>query len=144
MKFKTLNQNSGKDKLHSNDVIADFLHEHLEEFGDPKEDILKALNYVFDHGGFILLGLENKEIVGAVVINDTGMSGYIPEHILVYIAVHHNQRGKGAGKKLMEGALKLCAGDVALHVEDNNPAKFLYEKVGFTNPYLEMRWKRKQ
>ena len=143
MKFKTLNKNSGKDKLHSNDVVADFLHEHLEEFGDPKKDILKALDYVFDHGGFILLGLENKEIMGAVVINDTGMSGYIPEHILVYIAVHHNQRGKGVGKKLMEGALKLCSGDVALHVEESNPARFLYEKVGFTNPYLEMRWKRK-
>ena len=33
-------------------------------------------------------------------------------------------------------------GDIALHVEANNPAKFLYEKLGFTNPYLEMRLKK--
>ena len=143
LKFKTLNSITGKDQLHSDDKIVDFLHEHLEEYGDPKADIQRCLDYVFDSGGFILLGLEDKEIKGAVIINETGMGGYIPENILVYIAVHHDQRGKGVGKELMKNALKLCKGDVALHVEADNPAKFLYEKVGFTNPYLEMRYKRK-
>jgi ribosomal protein S18 acetylase RimI-like enzyme len=33
-------------------------------------------------------------------------------------------------------------GDIALHVEPENPAKFLYEKFGFTNKYLEMRLKK--
>lgn len=143
LKFKTLNSITGKDQLHNDDKIVDFLHEHLEEYGDPKADIQRCLDYVFDRGGFILLGLEDKEIKGAVIINETGMGGYIPENILVYIAVHHDQRGKGVGKELMKNALKLCKGDVALHVEAENPAKFLYEKVGFTNPYLEMRYKRK-
>lgn len=142
LKFKTLNSITGKDQLHSDKKIVDFLHEHLEEYGDPKKDIQRCLDYVFDRGGFILLGLENKEIKGVVVVNETGMGGYIPENILVYIAVHHDQRGKGVGKELMKNALKLCKGDVALHVEADNPAKFLYEKVGFTNPYLEMRYKR--
>lgn len=143
LKFKTLNSITGKDQLHSDERIVDFLHEHLDQYGDPKEDIQKAVDYAFDRGGFILLGLKDKEIKGAVIINETGMSGYIPENILVYIAVHGDQRGKGVGKALMNNALKLCKGDVALHVEDDNPAKFLYEKVGFTNPYLEMRWTRK-
>jgi ribosomal protein S18 acetylase RimI-like enzyme len=58
---------------------------------------------------------------------------------LVYIAVHRDFRGKGLGKQLMEHALKLTKGDVALHVEPDNPAKKLYERLGFTNKYLEMR-----
>ncbi|HAB28956.1 MAG TPA: GNAT family N-acetyltransferase, partial [Xanthomarina gelatinilytica] len=33
-------------------------------------------------------------------------------------------------------------GDVALHVEPNNPAIKLYESLGFTNKYLEMRLKK--
>lgn len=70
------------------------------------------------------------------------MDGYIPENILVYIAVNNAFRGKGLGKELMLNAIKVCHGDIALHVEKNNPARFLYEKVGFTNPYLEMRLKR--
>ena len=67
---------------------------------------------------------------------------YIPENILVYIAVHQSHRGKGLGKKLMEYTLENCKGDIALHVEADNPAKHLYEKFGFKIPYLEMRLKR--
>ena len=126
--------------------IIDFLFEHLDEFGDPKQDISNAIEYALTSapmaGGFILTAVENKNIKGAVVMNQTGMKGYIPENILVYIAVHKNERGKGLGKKLMNESMFYAKGDVALHVESNNPAKFLYEKVGFENPYLEMRLKR--
>lgn len=126
--------------------IADFLFVHLDAFGDAKEDIMKCLDYAFSDseakGGFVLLAREAGEIVGAVVINRTGMEGFIPENILVYIAVHQNQRGKGLGKALMERAIATAKGSIALHVEPNNPAKRLYERLGFTNKYLEMRLQR--
>ncbi|WP_200976757.1 GNAT family N-acetyltransferase [Echinicola sp. 20G] len=126
--------------------IADFLFEHLDQYGDPHEDIMKCLDYALDQavdkGGFVVMGRENGKIIGAVVVNKTGMSGYIPENILVYIAVNANQRGKGVGKKLMKTAIKMASGDIALHVKPDNPAKILYEKLGFTNKYLEMRLKK--
>ncbi|GGF30295.1 GNAT family N-acetyltransferase [Echinicola rosea] len=126
--------------------IADFLFEHLDEYGDPHGYIMNCLDYALDQavdkGGFVVMGRENGEIVGAVVVNKTGMSGYIPENILVYIAVSSSQRGKGLGKKLMETAINMTTGDIALHVEPDNPAKGLYEKLGFTNKYLEMRLKK--
>jgi len=126
--------------------IVNFLFEHLQEFGDPKQDIQKAIDYSIKEftsfGGFTMLIKENNIIVGVTVINNTGMGGYIPENILVYIATHNNYRGKGFGKTLMQKAINHCEGDIALHVEANNPAKFLYEKLGFTNPYLEMRLKK--
>tara|TARA_R110002049_G_scaffold256629_3_gene432087 strand:+ start:2695 stop:3150 length:456 start_codon:yes stop_codon:yes gene_type:complete len=140
---KVLNSFSGPDLFFNNQKIAQFLNTHLDEFGDPVEDILACLDYVFEKnlgkGGFIYLGIHNEEIIGAVVINETGMSKYIPENILVYIAVHKDYRGMGLGGKLMKEALKLTKGDVALHVEPDNPAKKLYERLGFTNKYLEMR-----
>lgn len=142
MKPKLINQKSGRDAEYTDDRIANFLHRHLEEYGDPKADILKCIEYVHTKGGFILLGIIDSEIVGAVIINETGMSGYIPENILVYIAMDKKFRGKGFGKALMQNALKLCRGNVALHVEPDNPAKFLYEKLGFTNKYLEMRFEQ--
>ena len=85
---------------------------------------------------------EDTKIVGVTVINKTGMGGYIPENILVYIATHKDYRGRGLGKTLMQKAIDYCKGDIALHVEADNPAKHLYEKMGFTNPYLEMRLKK--
>jgi [ribosomal protein S18]-alanine N-acetyltransferase len=126
--------------------IADFLFKHLEEYGDPHEHIMRCLDYSFDKaldkGGFVVLAREEGQIVGAVVMNKTGMSGYIPDNILVYIAVDTSQRGKGLGRKLMSTAVNMANGDIALHVEPDNPAKKLYEKLGFTSKYLEMRLKR--
>ncbi|MEO9475566.1 MAG: GNAT family N-acetyltransferase [Cyclobacteriaceae bacterium] len=125
------------------DQIADFLYEHLDQYGDEKEDIKKAIDYALNKGitpgGYIVRGREGSEIVGAVVVNRTGMQGYIPENILVYIAVNSKYRGKGYGKSLMQKAVDTAEGNIALHVEPDNPAKKLYEKLGFTNKYLEMR-----
>ena len=126
--------------------VVDFLFNNLEQYGDPKADIFKcvdyALNYGSHPGGLIITAWHGDTIVGAVVINRTGMTGYIPDNILVYIATHSDHRGKGIGKELMKLALEQTDGDIALHVEPDNPAKLLYEKLGFTNKYLEMRWKR--
>jgi ribosomal protein S18 acetylase RimI-like enzyme len=100
------------------------------------------LDQAVDKGGVAVLAREEGRIVGAVIINKTGMSGYIPDNILVYIAVDASQRGKGLGKKLMTTAITMASGDIALHVEPDNPARKLYEKLGFTNKYLEMRLKK--
>lgn len=127
--------------------IVDFLYEHLDEFGDNWDDIERAVDYALNpnpaFGGSVLYIKEEKKIIGAVVMNQTRMKGYIPENILVYIAVHKKFRGKGIGKILMQKAIQLSNGDIALHVEANNPARHLYESVGFTNPYLEMRYYKK-
>jgi ribosomal protein S18 acetylase RimI-like enzyme len=122
--------------------IAQFLETHLDQYGDEKADIMKCLDYVEKRGGVVLIAHEEEIIKGAVIINDTGMSGYIPEHILVYIAVDRSTRGQGVGQMLMKKAFEETSGNIALHVEPDNPAKKLYEKLGFTNKYLEMRWNR--
>ncbi|MGE0561239.1 MAG: GNAT family N-acetyltransferase [Flavobacteriales bacterium] len=126
--------------------LVNFLFEHLGQYGDPKKDIQKAIDYSIKEfssfGGFTMLIHDAGKIKGATVINQTGMGGYIPENILVYIATHKDHRGEGVGKKLMTKAIAHANGDIALHVEANNPAKHLYEKLGFTNPYLEMRLKK--
>lgn len=123
--------------------INEFLFKHLDQYGDEKEDIAKAMNYSLGDnnrpGGCILQAKDGEETIGAVVVNKTGMDGYIPENILVYIATHSGYRGKGVGKQLMQKAIETAEGDVALHVEPDNPARKLYEKLGFTNKYLEMR-----
>lgn len=145
-KYKIFNEFELPNQQEKSEMI-DFLFHHLEQYGDKKEDIEKAIQYAIKEtpsfGGYVITSLLETGISGVVVINKTGMKGYIPENILVYIATHHDLRGRGIGKKLMETALSLANGDVALHVEPHNPAKGLYEKLGFTNKYLEMRYKQK-
>lgn len=145
MKLKTFDAYSGMTSLEV-ECVTDFLYTHLEQYGDSKNAIGKAIAYALKkeegYGGYIFTLNEDDKIIAAIVVNKTGMEAYIPENILVYIATHKAYRGKGLGKKIMQFAIDNCVGDIALHVEKDNPAKYLYEKLGFTNPYLEMRLKR--
>ncbi|MDX5436064.1 MAG: GNAT family N-acetyltransferase [Pontibacter sp.] len=133
---------SNHQELNPNEVI-DFLFEHLDEYGDERKDIAKCLDYALSSaegkGGSVLVARDNGKVVGALILNNTGMSGYIPENILVYVAVDGSQRGKGVGKKLVQMAADNTTGSIALHVEPQNPARHLYEKLGFSNKYLEYR-----
>ena len=139
-----IEESSSIDNKEKNEII-DFLYTHLGKYGDPKQAIEKAIDFMLKKGnglgGKIILSKDDDNITGAVIINYTGMQDYIPENILVYIATHQDYRGKGIGKKLMQETIKATEGDIALHVEADNPAVKLYEKVGFTKPYLEMRYK---
>ena len=126
---------------------VDFLYEHLEQYGDAKEDIAKAIDYALGKnnkpGGVIVLAKEGGRLVGMTVVLHTLMEGFIPEHILVYIATDQSQRGKGIGGKLIDHVKEALTGAIALHVDFNNPAQHLYERKGFEKKYIEMRLKNK-
>lgn len=142
LEIKTYSQENKPDQ-NEKETILNFLFKNLEQYGDPKQDIEKCMNYALNEtpsfGGFIVTASLDNDIAGAVIVNETGMKDYIPENILVYIATDANQRGKGIGKALMQHAIDNAQGSIALHVEPHNPAIKLYEKLGFTNKYLEMR-----
>jgi len=145
--YKTIEtDHQDKKPTFSREEIADFLKKSLEQYGDEKNAILKCIAYAYGdsegQNGFVEIAHKQNQIVGVVIINDTNMGGYIPDHILVYIAVDPSTRGQGVGKELMKRVIQKTDGDIALHVEPDNPAKFLYEKFGFTNKYLEMRLKK--
>ena len=126
--------------------FVDFLYTHLDQFGDTKSAISKSIDYAFEKngkpGGFLLTAYYDGELCGELVMNKTGMSEYIPENILVYIAVDSKFRNKGIGKQIAEKCINEAEGDVKLHVEYENPAKRLYERIGFTTKYAEMRYKK--
>ncbi|MFD0992343.1 GNAT family N-acetyltransferase [Tenacibaculum geojense] len=126
--------------------VTNFLYQHLDEYGDSKSAITKAINYAAKErtglGGYVFTAEKDNTIVASVVINKTGMDEYIPENILVYVATHKDYRGQGLGKTIIKHAIQNTNGDIALHVEKDNPAQHLYKKLGFTTPYLEMRLKK--
>jgi len=128
------------------ETFISFLYDHLGQYGDTRPAITNAVDYALStaegKGGFLLTAWKEGKRVGEVVVNDTGMEGYIPEHALVYIAVKSEMRGHGIGTALMKKTLEICEGNVKLHVEYDNPAKRLYERVGFTSKYAEMRYQQ--
>ncbi|MFZ1358803.1 MAG: hypothetical protein WAS28_09930, partial [Saprospiraceae bacterium] len=86
MQFEIINPSNKNIRTTDDDTIASFLFKHLEQYGDKVEDILKCVKYALDpnRGGNIIIGFDEDNIVGLTILNNTGMSGYIPENILVY------------------------------------------------------------
>lgn len=128
----------------SKDALADAFCHKMEPFNDSVEDVTRALDYglgvdTSKPGGFLMTATRDEELLGGILMLRTGMSGYIPPWILLMVWVDPSLRGQGIGRKLIDAARARCDGDIKLHVEHDNPARHLYERVGFTSKYLEMR-----
>lgn len=131
-------------RLSINDInkIANFLHENSGEFGDCKSAVKKSLLYAAKEipglGGYVFTMEHKSELLGALVINKTGMKEYIPENILINVAVKKEYRGKGIAKELINYMIAYCKGDIALHINKNNPVVKLFEDRGFKPKNIEM------
>jgi len=130
----------------SRESLGKFLHESLKPYEDPYPVVLDGLDYALGDDpckdGFVLVGHSGERLLGAVVMLSTGMSRYVPENLLLFIAVEPASRGRGIGGTLLRSVFDECEGQVKLHVEHDNPARRLYERHGFRSKYLEMRWTR--
>ena len=128
--------------------IANFLDDHLDEYSDNILNIHRGLDFALSkyphQGGFVLLAKDRDTILGAVVVCQTGMEGFVSENLLVYMAVHRDHRRLGIGKTLMEKTLERAKGDIALHVDPQNPAMNLYKSMGFRERFTEMRLRRQR
>jgi len=146
LEFKLVEKEQNFDKGHSIEEFVNFLHKYLEEYRDSKKDVKEAVDYALSKsvgkGGFLLEAFDDEQLIGGVVVDETGMSGYMPKHVLIYIAIHEEYRRQEIGRRLLELTIKLCDGDVSLLVEYENPAVTLFERVGFTSKYAEMRFEK--
>jgi GNAT superfamily N-acetyltransferase len=128
------------------DNLAEFIYENIKPYEDTLDDTRNAVNMALDperpEGEFILVAEEDQKPVGALIMLRTGMAGFIPENILLMVCVHPSMRGRGIGGRIIRKGLETADGDVKLHVEYDNPAKQVYEKIGFTTKYAEMRYNK--
>jgi len=128
------------------DEVTRFFHETMKPYQDSIPDIERAMDYAFSdakgEGGFLMLAELEGQLAGALLMLNTGMQGYIPENILLFVSVDPSLRGQGLGRELIIHSIAECKGSVKLHVDYDNPAKRLYERLGFTSKYAEMRLKR--
>ena len=95
-----------------------FLIQHQENLSLKEEVITHLVNYAFKEtssfGGFIVTEEENEEILGAMVVNNTGMKGYMPNNLIVASAFLPTSGKQGSMKRLLQKIMYLTRGDTAL------------------------------
>ena len=125
-------------------VLAERIHQMLKPFEDTVDQIKTGLNDALTGKGMVTLSYsdDGSTVQAVCVMMKTGMEAYIPENLLLYVAVDASLRGQGIGRKILTESFAACEGDIKLHVEHDNPAVRLYERLGFTSKYKEMRLER--
>lgn len=114
-------------------AIVRFLQKNLEASWVEETAILKAVEYatkeIPSFGGFVLTAEKNKEIVAALIVNKTGLSGILPEYVAVLQATKPIAKVKVIARKLEEKAITLSQGDIANLITDFGPRELLLEDL---------------
>lgn len=119
--------------------ISSFLCANMKPYNDSDIDTRGGVERALGGGGFVVCAVSGTGLSGALVMLDTGMSGFVPPNLLLFVAVEPSLRGRGIGRALIERAIEMSEGSVKLHVEQDNPARRLYERLGFKPSYIDMR-----
>jgi [ribosomal protein S18]-alanine N-acetyltransferase len=107
--------------------------------------VLQAVDYALKNrpsfGGFIFMMLENERIIGAVVVNKTGMEGIRSENLLLLAEVHNQYRtDETIWHELISRAVQYADGDISFTVPSHHPALAIAKKMGFQDQFIELRF----
>jgi len=128
-------------------AVVNFLCEHNENTNrqGAKEAVEYAIKHKPSFGGFVLTVHEGRQIIAAVVVNRTGMEGYNPNNLFVYVTFHKEYcNDETTIREVMSKAITYAEGDIAFHIEPGNPALKFYKKLGFKAQYLELRFNKQE
>ena len=123
--------------------LMDFLEANTENGKFSKNEIAEAIECAVKEraslGGFIFALKEDDELLGAIVVNATGMENRNPKHRLSLFAVARAHRHNGIAKHLVEYAIQKAGRDMAIQLEPGKREMAFFEKLGFKEKYVEMR-----
>ena len=125
-------------------TISQFLVQQSFPIDLSSAEVQESLEYAVKErpsfGGFVLSAIEEEEIVGALIVNRTGMGGFNPSYLLVHFGIHPKYKQNGLPQRLLSAALRYTKGDLAMRLPVDHPQRSLIEAVGFKAAYLEMRF----
>lgn len=128
------------------EAIINFLLANLEDHIDSRDNVSRAIEYAlskFPHqGGFVIVARDERDIVGAMVVNRTNFEGYFAENILVFLAVSEASRRQGVATELLKQVKLYAKGDVMIRLEKKSSVRELFERAGFLKDGTEFVFKR--
>lgn len=123
--------------------LINFIRDNSENKEVSTQMVREAVDYAIKEipsfGGFILTAQEEGKMVGAIVVNKTGLNGGNPKHRVVYLSIKKDYRQAGIGSELIKKAVHFAKGDISLRVGYESDAIELYKSLGFQPKYVEMR-----
>ncbi|WLR43039.1 GNAT family N-acetyltransferase [Bacillus carboniphilus] len=102
------------------------------------DKMIKLNQFILQNGGYYLIAKGNNQIYGWILLGEN-MDYYIEKETIGYIFdlyVLPPKRKTGIGTKLLKAGINSLKekgyNEIRLNVFVNNPAKYLYKKMGFS------------
>ena len=128
-------------------ALIGFLSQYSEATWLGKEAINQAVEYAIKEipsfGGFIVTAEENHQIIAALIVNKTGMQGYMPQHIAVLNAVLPAYKNSSVLKEIKAKAMVLTRGDIALVVNNQGVKDMELQNMTVEAKYMQLPLLRK-
>jgi len=128
-------------------AIVGFLSQYSEATWLDKNAIGQAVEYAIKEipsfGGFIVTAEDNHQIIAALIINKTGMQGYMPQNIAVLNAVLPAYKSSAVLKEIKAKAMVLTRGDIAMVVNNQSVKDMELQNMALEAKYMQLPLLRK-
>lgn len=128
-------------------AIVSFLSQYSETVWMEETAIYQAVDYAIKEtpsfGGFIVTAEQDHQIIAALVINKTGMHGYMPQNIAVLNAVLPEYKNTNLIKELKAKAMMLTKGNIAIVVNNHGIKDMELQNMALEAKYMQMPLLRK-
>ncbi len=115
-------------------TLINFICNYQEDTSLDKSTIThlvdSALKEVSSFGGFVVTEEEKEEILGVMIVNNTGMEGYMPNNLIVLGAFLPSSGKEGSKKRILQKIMHLTRGEAALLVNASNQIENSMRNLG--------------
>ena len=89
-----------------------------------------ALKEISSFGGFVVTEEMDNELLGVMVVNNTGMEGYMPNNLIVASAFLPITGKEGSRKRILQKIMYTTRGDVTLLIKDAHQQEIASNNLG--------------
>lgn len=89
-----------------------------------------ALKEISSFGGFVVTEETEGELLGVMVVNNTGMEGYMPNNLIVASAFLPNTGKEGSRKRILQKIMHITRGDATLLIKNAHQQEAISNSLG--------------
>lgn len=116
-------------------ALVNFIYDYQENAAALNRSIIThlieyALKEVSSFGGFVVTEETDSELLGVMVVNNTGMEGYMPNNLIVASAFLPNMGKEGSRKRILQKIMHITRGDATLLVKNTHQQETTSNNLG--------------
>lgn len=108
-------------------TLINFIHDYQEGTTLNIPTITHLMDYalkeISSFGGFVVTEEKETKLLGIMIVNNTGMEGYMPKNLIVASAFLPTSGKEGSKKRILQKIMHTTRGEAALFIKNPHQQK---------------------